>query len=182
MLEYYFDTETTGINPNDCKIITIQYQPLDRYSWEPTGELQILKEWESSEKAIIEQIYPLTHSANLFAFIPIGNNLMFDFHFLETRSKKYGLNGYDLYYCRERPFLDLKNNLVVINDGTFRGYSRILDNGSLDDVDVPELYKEEKYQEILDYIKTERDFFLAALCVLKGRCPNCKKVLRDSPM
>ena len=55
---YYFDIETTGIDPNHDKIITIQYQKLDFQSGEPAGEITILKEWEeqASEKNLIEKL------------------------------------------------------------------------------------------------------------------------------
>ena len=52
--EYYFDMETTGLNFNTDKIITIQWQELDGMTGEPVAELNILKSWESSEKEILE--------------------------------------------------------------------------------------------------------------------------------
>ena len=55
MTEYYFDTETTGFDPSEDKIITIQFQELDRFTGKPIGDLKILKEWESSEKEILTE-------------------------------------------------------------------------------------------------------------------------------
>ena len=40
MVNFYFDIETTGLNPKKDKILTIQYQELDRNTGEPKGELK----------------------------------------------------------------------------------------------------------------------------------------------
>ena len=58
MVNYYFDIETTGINPQEHQIITIQYQELN---WEgkPKKDLIILKEWESSEEDIVTKFRQL---------------------------------------------------------------------------------------------------------------------------
>ena len=55
MANYYFDIETTGLDPEKCKIITIQFQELDSFSGEAKGELIILKVRESSEREILEK-------------------------------------------------------------------------------------------------------------------------------
>ncbi len=89
LTEYYFDIETTGFDPLTDKIITIQFQELDRFTGEPIGVLNILKEWESSEKEILTDFLPnLTKYA--WDFIMIGNNLLFEFSFLTYRAKKHG--------------------------------------------------------------------------------------------
>jgi hypothetical protein len=179
-LEYYFDTETAGIDPLEDKIITIQYQRLNGFTGEPIGDLEILKEWESSEEGIIRTFYPLLQCQNVFDFVPVGNNLLFDFHFLDVRSRKYGLPGFDLQCCHRHPFLDLKDILVLVNKGSFKGYSRIFDEGSLDQVDVPKLYEQRKYKQIVQYIKDENTFFLAVLGSLMQRCPRCKAALQTA--
>ena len=55
MGNYYFDIETTGLDPKKDKIITIQYQELDRFTGKAIGKLVILKEWESSEREILQK-------------------------------------------------------------------------------------------------------------------------------
>jgi len=50
---YYLDIETTGLEPIDHKVITIQWCEIERYTGKKVGELNILKEWESSESSKI---------------------------------------------------------------------------------------------------------------------------------
>ena len=52
-MEYFFDIESIGLNSEENKIITLQYQQLDK-TGNPLGDLIILKEWESSEEEIIK--------------------------------------------------------------------------------------------------------------------------------
>lgn len=118
MTEYYFDTETTGFDPLKCKIITIQWQRLS-WSGEPIGELNILKEWKSSEEAILKEFLPNLRTTKPFDFIPVGKNLLFDFLFLSKRAERYGLNGLDLQFWHDKPFLDIKPILIMINEGNF---------------------------------------------------------------
>lgn len=88
------------------------------------------------------------------------------------RAKIYGLRGLDLQYCYDHPFLDLKHVLVLINNGSFKGYSSIL---GLDKVDVSRLYKEGRYQEILRYIKKEAEVIEKALRILSKEMPSLQK-------
>ena len=42
---YYIDIETTGLDPLNNEIITVQYLELERGTGIPVGEVQILKAW-----------------------------------------------------------------------------------------------------------------------------------------
>ena len=180
MVEYYFDIETTGRNPVSDKIISIQWQKLDRFTWEPIGDLNILKEWESSEEKILEEFLPLAHCDYPWDFIFIGMNLMFDFNFLNERAKKHGFRGLDLSYLYDHPFLDLKHVLVLINDGRFKDYSTILEGKMvLKEIDVPKLYYEKKYEMIIDYIKIETGVFVETLKILRRELPSLRRHLVD---
>jgi len=55
MTNFYLDIETAGTDAERDQILTIQFQPLDRATGRPIGDLRILKAWESSEKQIIGQ-------------------------------------------------------------------------------------------------------------------------------
>jgi len=177
LAEYYFDTETTGVDLQKDRIITIQWQQLDRFTGEPIGKLQILKEWESSEKKVLEEFLPNLR-CNHWDFIMIGKNLLFDFSFLDKRLKHYHLGEFDLSCADERVVLDIKPILVMINNGNFIGYDKLLDkNGALDKVNVPGLYEQKKYQEIIKYIEEETNVFLKAYQALKKETPSLARHL-----
>jgi hypothetical protein len=173
LVEYYFDTETTGIEPNKDKIITIQWQPLSRLSGEQVGELKILKEWESSEESIIRQFLSEAQCENPFEFIMVGKNLLFDFNFLSKRSARYGISNIDLRFFYGRVWLDIKPILVLMNRGNFRGYDRVMDRGGeLSEVDVPNLYKCRRYEDIVRYISQETQTFIRFYQMLKKEMPS----------
>ena len=81
-MNYYLDIETTGKDPIQDKIITIQYQKLDRYTAKPTDSLKILKEWESDEKTILTQFISDSNvDGTIWDFVPFGFNLAFEHKF-----------------------------------------------------------------------------------------------------
>ncbi len=86
-MNYYLDIETTGLNPYQQKIITIQYMELERNTAKPTGPLKILKEWESDEKTILTEFISNSgiNDDYKFNFIPVGFNLEFEHSFLIGR-------------------------------------------------------------------------------------------------
>ncbi|MHB8546333.1 MAG: ribonuclease H-like domain-containing protein [Nitrosotalea sp.] len=45
MGNFYLDIETTGVDPRNDKIITIQFVELERNTGKQIGEFRILKEW-----------------------------------------------------------------------------------------------------------------------------------------
>ena len=101
------DIETTGLEPESSKIITIQYQQLDRNSGVPKGPLVILREWELGEAEIIKRFIENTPAASGrdFDFVPVGYNLKFEHKFLRHRAERYGLPAIDIL---GRPMLDLQ--------------------------------------------------------------------------
>lgn len=160
MGEFYLDIETNGLEPEYCKIITIQYQPLERNTGKAAGPLRILKEWESSEKDIVSRFISESGviDENPFAFIPVGYNLNFEHNFLLYKSLQYGLESVDVL---NRPFIDLKAFGVIMNNGEFKGSG--LDkitakpmNGSM----IPVWYANKQYDSIVGYIEDETKAFL----------------------
>lgn len=126
MTEYYFDIETYSPgekpSPEEDKIITIQFQPIDLRTGIPKGELIILKEWESSEKQIVTEFFNrfFAEGLSVWNFIPVGYNLNFEWEFLICKFEKYlskKLASKDLHY--KIPHLDLKPIVVLLNDGKF---------------------------------------------------------------
>jgi hypothetical protein len=154
--------ETTGLEPSIDQIITIQYAELDEKSLDPIGELMILKVWDMSEKELLKTFLDgsLFFDEN-FTFIPIGNNIIFDILFLHTRSVYHGLTNVPLWkVLHEKPFIDLKPIAVMMNGMEFRGYDRIIDKyGNIEHkgYEIPKLYSEKRYNEIIKYIKDEYD-------------------------
>jgi len=167
----YLDIETTGLDPLQSKIITIQYIQLERNTAMPVGPLKILKEWESDEKTILKKFisdsgvgekYP-------FAFIPVGYNLEFEHKFFWQRCMSNALQPVDIL---NRPFLDLKTVGVIMNKGEFKGASlHNITNKPHGGGNIPELYAEGKYEEIESYIKNEADEF----------CKFCTRLYVEMP-
>jgi len=156
--------ESTGLNPKLHKIITIQYQCLHEPSLKPLGDLTILKEWEVGEKEILKDFLEVFIGKDPFDFIPIGVNLAFDFRFLYHRVKylmpqyvKQGKISLE-YLMWDKPYIDLKPALVIINNFKFGEYDKLVEkymkvrvSGRL----IPQLYVEGRYEEIETYVKEE---------------------------
>jgi hypothetical protein len=177
LVEHYFDIETTGLNPEHDKVITVQIQKMNGWTGELIGEIEIRKEWESSERDLLENVMPLLTCENPFDFLMIGKNLLFDFMFLSKRAEKYGLRSMDLTCLHDRAFLDLKHVLVMVNEGNFKGYDKLLKKGKHINKQIPELYMQKKYDEISEYIKEEAKIFIEAYQKLKKEMPLLAKHL-----
>ena len=160
MGQFYLDIETTGLDPLKDKILTIQYQELDRNTGEPKGELVILKEWESSEEEIIRQFIRNTNVNDdyPFSFIAVGYNLTFEHNFLKQRARIHHLEEIDIL---NKPFVDLRAIGILMNNGEFKG-------SGLDKItgkegtgkNVPMWYNNREYELIIRYIKTETNEFI----------------------
>ena len=152
----YFDIETTGLNPEVDQIITIQYQKIALDNGTPEEELKVLKSWSPGwdEKKIISEILPFLMSQNPFQFVPVGNNLNFEFRFLATKINKYFGMDLDAGYFHSRPYIDLKPLMVLLNGGRFKGYHLILKK-SISGSNVPIWYENKEYDKILNYIDAE---------------------------
>jgi uncharacterized protein YprB with RNaseH-like and TPR domain len=162
---YYFDIETTGLHPNTAKIITFQYQALSSSSWTPVSELVIVKEWESdwSELLLLVKLKEMLID-EVWSFVPVGNNLSFDFSFISDRMRHYfGIDA--LPKLMKRPFLDLKHILVMMNGGSFRNYSQLIGKARLG-ANVPKWYEVGEYSKIIRYIEEEAEDFVRAYGVL----------------
>ena len=168
MTYFYTDCETTGINPNEDDIVTIQYQELDN-SGKPLGELTILKSWLSNEEDIVKKFHKVFITNYPWDFVPVGTTLMFDLTFILKKFEKYGLSiGKEpLDFLFSRPCLDLKSNFVIINDMTFKnsGLDK-LTNKESDGRLIPQYFKEKKYDLIEKYIVQETKSFIEALQII----------------
>lgn len=159
MVNYYLDIETTGLDPKDSKIITIQYQRLERGTGRPTGPLVILKEWESTESDILDRFINATEITDVypFSFIPTGTNLKFEHKFLHHKSTTYGKSPIDI---SNRPCIDVHDMLVLMNNGEFKnsGLDRMTGKQT-SGKNIINWYAEKKYDRIIEYIEDETKEF-----------------------
>ena len=179
IMNYYLDIETTGLDPLQNKIITIQYMELERNTAKPIAPLKILKEWESDEKTILKKFISDSGIADgyKFSFIPIGFNLQFEHSFFWQRCISNGLKPIDVL---GRPFLDLKTVAVIMNRGEFKGASlHNITNKPHGGGNIPQLYGEKKYAEIESYIKKEAEEFSSFCFKLYKELPLLLKTFRQ---
>jgi len=180
MPNYYLDIETTGLDPKKDKIITIQFMELDMTTAEPVGDLIILKEWESSEKKIIEKFIEMSKITDPypFSFVPVGYNLGFEHNFFLERCKLHKLDVVDIL---SRPFIDLRVCGVIMNKGQFKGSGLDKITGKPHDGSViPEWYKENNYKKIEEYIKIEAEEFAKFCMWVYKELPDCLKKFRET--
>ncbi len=177
MPEYYLDIETNakGAKPDleNDEILTIQFQRLGTKTGETEGDLTILKSWESSEKEILGKFYSIFSPDDPFKFIPIGENLSFDFLMLHNRWKRIGIEV-PLKTLIDHPYIDIKPILVILNEGSFKGASLKKFLRKEDGAKVPEWYAQEDYGVIEDYIRREAEDFIQFYQQLKKEIPLCR--------
>jgi len=131
----------------------------------------VLKEWESSEKEILEEFilgsgvleYP-------FNFIPVGYNLGFEHNFLIERTK---INNLPVVDILNNPFVDLRSIGVLMNKGEFKGSGLDKITGKKSDGSVlPEWYKNKEFDKILNYVESEADEFIKLNVWLYKKMPE----------
>ncbi|MFH1237955.1 MAG: ribonuclease H-like domain-containing protein [archaeon] len=175
MGNFYLDIETTGLDPEKDKILTIQYQELERNTGEAKGELIILKEWESSEKEIIQKFIANTSilDAYAFSFVPVGYNLGFEHKFLKQRAIVHHLPPIDIL---NNPFIDLRAIGILMNGGEFKGSGLDKLTGKISDgKNIPILYNNSEYESIVSYIQMETREFIKFNSWLYKKLPDLLK-------
>jgi len=170
---YYLDIETTGREPESAKIITIQYQEIDRNDGTPKEKLTILKEWEHTdgEEGILRQFIDYTPITDPYQlnFVPVGTNLSFEHKFLNCKAEEYSLPKITI---ENRPTIDIKTILVMMNRCEFQGSDldmmiMMMTGRTQNDSQVPSWYQEENYQQIIKYVEdktAEFSKFFVWLC------------------
>jgi len=165
---FYLDVETTGDDPQQDRIVSIQYQQLGD-DLAPVGPFQIMAEWEWGEKQILYMILEKGVLEPTWDFVPVGNRVRFDLTFLIERATRWQLLAWDpariLYFWYTKPLLDLQPLLVLMNRGEFAGASLHAFSDKERGARVPAMYREGRYAEIIEYVTRERN---AALEILHG--------------
>jgi len=191
MKEMYFDTEVAYTDekmtellkegkrvPFDIsktKIITIQYQLLNR-DGTAAGPLQVFKEWESSEEAIIRKIWTLLNPRTLWDFAPVGYNIHFDLGTLKRRAAAYGIDYPDWYIYHDLPTIDVKGICLAMNGFAFKdsGLDKFTGKRSSGAM-VPVWYADKDYEKIMEYIRNETESFIAFYAKLKEVMPKVRE-------
>lgn len=198
MTEYYFDTETTDLDPTFGKVITIQWRQLHhgQPDWDES-ELHVETEWEVGEAALVEKALEIgvfdIGRETMWDFIPVGNNLTFDLCFLYRRALKHDLVpdiGVPLdYVLREKPRIDIRDILVLMNDFSFRGSGLHSFTKKLRGNHIPYWYGNEQYDRILEYVDLEQREFISllrevrpVLMILGDRLRKRKALLENEPL
>lgn len=151
----------------------MQMQRLDRTTGQPAGPLVILREWEQgfSERMIVELFKNLYLDQGPWNFVPIGNNLLFEFRFMKYKLRQYfGLEGLKL---GQRPMIDLKPVMVIVNGGSFKGYSILLGKSGRA-ANMAKWYYDKDWQRIEQYVEQEAMDFVRAYTTLKLEIPKLK--------
>ena len=159
LTEWYFDIETEGTDPQQDKILSIQYQSMS--DGEPMGPFQVLAEWEWGEKQIVRTIVEKGLLDPTWDFVPVGNRLKFDITFVMEKAEKYQIKKFTLdalrYYWFNKPMWDLAPVLLLMNRGRFSGSSISGFAAKGNSSAVPRLYREGRYPEIIEYVTREKD-------------------------
>jgi len=173
MTEYYLDIETYSPNerpdPAVDKIITIQYQKLSK-SGAADGDLRILTEWDcGSEKNMLDEFRRTFITESDFDFIPVGMNIYgFVLIAIISRLNHHFALNLGLEFYRNRPVIDIKPTLVMMNGGRLKGYSEVLGKsvpGSM----IKEWYEKGDHASILKYVADEADNFVRKYQALRDR-------------
>jgi len=168
---FYLDVESEGEDPQQDRLITVQFQPLED-SLRPAGPMTVLAEWEWGEKELVRAVIAKGLFEEGWDFVPVGNRLRFDLTFLMERARHHGLRDWDPATLRRfwfnKPMLDIGNVLVLMNGGKFEGSSiaNFVEKGA--SAEVPMLYHQAKYAEILSYVHREGEATLELLAELRS--------------
>ena len=189
MPAYYFSIEgmRTGekSDPATDKLVSIQYQKIKQTTGEPLDVLVICREWESSEKEVVTAFYNtfFRPGTPVTEFIPVGMNLDYAYEMLLALFRKYQLtppSSYELYY--QRPRIDLRPIIVLLNDGRFVGAS--LDAFSIkkgEDRHMEKWYGKQEYGRIEHYVREEASRFLKVFQYLSKYKSRLGITVKETP-
>ena len=166
---HYLDIETTGLDSEKDKVITVQFAKIDFKTGTMIEPINVIAEWQSSEEDILEKAYSFLMEGDEWNFVPCGYNILhFDLPFLFSRFQSV-LKKPVTYEFLDRPTLDLKSVFILMNGGRFKGSNKFIKKNGWTGKTVPEWYKQKEYDKIIKYIVNEADAFEKAFCELRNR-------------
>ena len=168
---FYFDVEAEGVDPQQDRLISVQFQPLGD-DLRPVGGFTVLTEWEWGEREIVRVLLAKGLFDETWDFVPVGNRLRYDLTFLMERAQRHRLREWGLADTRRfwytKPMLDLGTVLVLMNGGKFEGSSIANFAEKRPSAEVPLLYRQGKYAEVLAYVEQEKESTLGLLAEIRA--------------
>ena len=101
---------------------------------------------------------------NEWEFVPVGNNLTFEFKFLAKKFNQYLSLDINVEHFVTRPHIDIKPVMILANGGKFKGCHLVLGKKGTG-ANIPIWYNEKNHEKIIEYIENEADCFLQFLSV-----------------
>ena len=145
--------ETTGTNPFDCHIVTIQVRS--------KGQTTIWPEWKLGETGCIESFFDYQRSIPRSETTFVGYNVLkFDVAFLDERLRQLEImNEWKWRVLHDwTHWVDLYQ---LLGDAYYRGstwYASLAGSRqSVTNAEIPELYKKGMYESIIEYIEKEME-------------------------
>lgn len=147
MADYYFDIETTGLNPFEHKILTIQLKR--------ENDITVWKLWEEKDEiSLIARLFDNLRNIDRFDSICGYNCLQFDIPFIASRLAIHGAmdnKNYQVLYNRN--WIDLYQYLGgnYISMDKWLRYFAVERQCPFKGVHVPHLYAEKRFAEIEEH-------------------------------
>jgi DNA polymerase elongation subunit (family B) len=148
----FLDIETTGLDPFNSQIVTIQVRS--------EGETKIWPVWESSEVDVIKSFLSFTDHVYRRGTRFVGYNILkFDVTYLAQRMQILGLMD-ETKWARLWKDLNWFDMYQFLGDefGKFRQWKLGLTKknyASVTNVEIPEFYSKREHAKILGYIQDE---------------------------
>ncbi len=180
MASYYLDIETYGTgerpDPATDRIISILFCAIDPATGRRLQEPVLLREWESGEREIVRALYARIAGKRSFDFVPVGFSILFDLWFLKEKFRKYcDVDLGDEFYL-ERPYIDLKQAMVLAHKGVFKGV-RIGPEGN----PVQDWYAYQDYGSIERHAMDKLERFLGEYAALSKALQDARRPRRSKP-
>ena len=159
----FYKVKNGALNPHEGKVIVISYA-------HDNDSPQMLKEWESSEQAILQEFHSVLDKATRETassgkhLTYVGFNIIqYDLPFLFCRMQSYRMDDPKWLYKKLFHFsADLMQMHLPLNDYDFTGLTHdalcsayeVDTKGTTGDM-IIDWYYEEKYAQIEDYVRSE---------------------------